>query len=444
MQGRRAFLPTWDRLLACHAQPKRRAHRAPNSPGKTLILLLVLLSLFSGRTYGQAAPDAFSAARHHLVETEIVAAGIQDPRVIESMRNTPRHEFVPRNKLALAYYDMAIPIGHQQTISPPFVVAYMTEQLDPQPSDKVLEIGTGSGYQAAVLSPLVRDVYTIEIVEPLGRRAAATLERLGYENVHTRIGDGFQGWPEEAPFDKIIVTCSPEDIPQPLVEQLAEGGRIVVPLGERFNQTLYLFTKTEGKLEREVLQATFFVPMTGLAEQLREIKPEAPLTELVNGSFEETINDADQLASGAGRPLGWYYVRQGRIESGNEARDGKHFITFTNTTPGRNAHGMQAFGVDGRKVDAIDVSFWVRGEDLDRGPTPQQAPQVLIEFYDSLRAPVGHARIGPWIGSFDWRPEVEQVKVPPAARLAVMGIGLFGATGAASFDAVKLSLPSRP
>ncbi len=161
-----------------------------------------------------------------MVDEEIVAAGVKNPRVIASMRSTPRHEFVQAAERPLAYYDMALPIGSSQTISPPYVVAYMTEQLDPQPDDKVLEIGTGSGFQAAVLSPLVKDVYTIEIVKPLGERAARTLKRLKYANVHTKIGDGYAGWPEVAPFDKIIVTCSPEKVPQALVDELKEGGRL--------------------------------------------------------------------------------------------------------------------------------------------------------------------------------------------------------------------------
>src|SRR3954463_7317259 len=149
----------------------------------------------------------FDAQREQMVDREIVAAGIKDPRVVQAMRDTPRHEFVNVPTRANAYFDMALPIGQGQTISPPFVVAYMTEQLLPQPTDTVLEIGTGSGYQAAVLSPLVKDVYTIEIVKPLGERAARTLKRLNYKNVFTKVADGYQGWPEHAPFDKIIVTC---------------------------------------------------------------------------------------------------------------------------------------------------------------------------------------------------------------------------------------------
>ena len=144
---------------------------------------------------------------------------------------------------------MALPIGEQQTISPPFIVAYMTQEIDPQPTDRVLEIGTGSGYQAAMLSPLVKEVYTIEIVEPLGKRAARTLKRLGYKNVFAKVGDGYLGWPEAAPFDKIIVTCSPEKVPQPLVDQLKDGGLMIVPVGERYQQNLYLFRKHERRAE---------------------------------------------------------------------------------------------------------------------------------------------------------------------------------------------------
>src|SRR3990172_6053762 len=181
---------------------------------------------------------------------------------------------------------MALPIGDQQTISPPFVVAYMTQEIAPHPTDRVLEIGTGSGYQAAVLSPLVRDVYTIEIVEPLGRRAARTLKRLGYKNVFAKVGDGYLGWPDAAPFDKIVVTCSPEKVPQPLVDQLREGGLMVIPVGERYQQTLFLMRETGGKLQSEALRPTLFVPMTGAAEEKRRVQPDPTNPQLTNGNFE--------------------------------------------------------------------------------------------------------------------------------------------------------------
>ncbi|MGE0610375.1 MAG: protein-L-isoaspartate(D-aspartate) O-methyltransferase, partial [Pirellulales bacterium] len=209
------------------------------------------------------------AARDRLVDTAVVGGGIKNERVIKALRTVPRHLFVARTQWRDAYFDAALPIGHGQTISPPYIVAYMTEQLDPRPEDKVLEIGTGSGYQAAVLSELAKEVYTIEIVAALGRRAAKTLAKLEYKNVHAKIGDGYQGWKEHAPFDKIIVTCSPEKVPEPLIEQLKDGGRLIVPVGERFQQTLYLYKKTDGELQPEALQTTYFVPMTGHAEELR-------------------------------------------------------------------------------------------------------------------------------------------------------------------------------
>ena len=163
---------------------------------------------------------ARQSEREAMVERQIAARGISNPRVLEALRTVPRHEFVPPSLQREAYDDTPLPIGHGQTISQPYIVALMTELLDPQPADKVLEIGTGSGYQAAVLSPLVSKVCTIEIIEPLARGAKETLERLGFANVEVRAGDGYKGWPEEAPFDGIIVTCAPEDIPEPLAAQL--------------------------------------------------------------------------------------------------------------------------------------------------------------------------------------------------------------------------------
>ncbi len=246
-----------------------------------LLLSLIALTSSSGR-----GDDPYQAARDRLVRERVESAGVKDPRVLQSIRSTPRHEFVPNKLQDRAYFDMALPIGESQTISSPFIVALMTEALDPKPTDKVLEIGTGSGYQAAVLSPLVKEVYSIEIVRDLGERAAEVLESLDYKNVSTRVGDGFLGWPEAAPFDKIIVTCSPESVPKPLVEQLREGGVMIIPVGERYQQTLYLMTKKDGELLRQPLRPTLFVPMTGEAEDNRQLLPDAANPKVVNGDFE--------------------------------------------------------------------------------------------------------------------------------------------------------------
>ncbi|MDF9392451.1 protein-L-isoaspartate(D-aspartate) O-methyltransferase [Methylococcus capsulatus] len=212
-----------------------------------------------------AQPGDYAAARSRMVELQLKGAGrdIRDPRVLQAMAEVPRHEFVPPPLRDYAYSDSPLPIGFGQTISQPYIVAFMTERLEPKPSDKVLEIGTGSGYQAAVLSKLVAEVYTIEIVEPLGQRAKADLQRLGFGNVQVRIGDGYRGWPEAAPFDAIILTSAASEVPPPLIGQLKDGGRLIAPLGQSSYQELYLLKKQGGKLERRAILPVRFVPMTG-------------------------------------------------------------------------------------------------------------------------------------------------------------------------------------
>ncbi len=193
------------------------------------------------------SPD-WEALRARMVEQQIERRGVRSPQVLAAMHRVPRHEFVPSSLRHEAYHDYPLPIGFGQTISQPYIVAAMTEALALRPSDKVLEIGTGSGYQAAVLAELVSNVYSIEIIPELAQRAAADLFRLGYTNVHVRTGDGYAGWPEHAPFDAIIVTCAPENIPPPLVQQLADGGRMVIPVGGRWGQSLVRMTKRAGAL----------------------------------------------------------------------------------------------------------------------------------------------------------------------------------------------------
>jgi protein-L-isoaspartate(D-aspartate) O-methyltransferase len=197
-----------------------------------------------------------------MVREHLVARGITTPRVLEAMGRVPRHEFVPAELRSRAYEDGPLPIGHGQTISQPYIVAFMTEALEPKPTDRVLEIGTGSGYQAAVLSRLVAGVWSIELVEPLARRAAADLKRLGFTRVKARCGDGHLGWPEAAPFDAIIVTCAPEEVPPALVAQLKEGGRMIIPVGSQWGaQELVLLRKTPAGLERKPVLPVRFVPM---------------------------------------------------------------------------------------------------------------------------------------------------------------------------------------
>jgi protein-L-isoaspartate(D-aspartate) O-methyltransferase len=224
-----------------------------------------------GQGAGKRAPsteDPTAPARNRMVQRHLVERGIKDPRVLEAFRTVPRHRFLPPKSQRQAYDDESIPIGEGQTITPPYDVAFMTEVLDPKPSDRIYEVGTGSGYQSAILSQLVKEVYSVEIKQPLGERAAKVHKELGYTNIHTRVGDGYEGWPEAAPFDAIIVTCAPQKIPQPLIDQLKEGGRMVIPLGDRFTQSVYLYEKRDGKLIGRHLKPTLFVPMTGRA--LRE------------------------------------------------------------------------------------------------------------------------------------------------------------------------------
>jgi protein-L-isoaspartate(D-aspartate) O-methyltransferase len=212
-----------------------------------------------------APADPFAAARERMVRT-IRAHGCDEPAVLAAMGRVPRHEFVPEDVRRLAYADSPLPIGHEQTISQPFVVAFMTAALQPKKGDKVLEIGTGSGYQAAVLGELVEQVFTIEIVEPLAQRAAATLQRLGHANVHVRTGDGYRGWPEQAPFDAIIVTAAPDHVPQPLVDQLKPGGRMILPVGGESQRLVLIEKDDQGVTQRSVLDV-MFVPMTGEAQR---------------------------------------------------------------------------------------------------------------------------------------------------------------------------------
>ncbi len=233
----------------------------------TALCLLMALAVF---TPVLAPAREFATDRARMVREQIAMRGVTDQRVLEAMGEVPREQFVLEEMRGRSYSDRPLPIGYDQTISQPFVVAFMTEKLQLKPIDRVLEIGTGSGYQAAILGELVAQVYSIEIVEPLGKRAATTLERLGYRNVHVRIGDGYKGWPEHAPYDAVIVTCAPDHVPLPLIEQTKEGGRIIIPVGSAGGvQELYLLEKKNGELKRRSVLPVRFVPMTGKASEPR-------------------------------------------------------------------------------------------------------------------------------------------------------------------------------
>ena len=231
----------------------------------------LILAALAATACGQRPTPAFdfAAQRQQMVQQQLTTRGITEQRVLDAMAKVPREEFVPLESRAESYEDGPLPIGYGQTISQPYIVAFMTEQLRPKPSDRVLEVGTGSGYQAAILAELVSDVYSIEIVEPLAKSAEATLQRLGYKNVHVKIGDGYKGWPEQGPFDAIIVTCAPDKVPQPLVDQLKDGGRMVIPVGDKFAQQLYLLEKKDGQLKQSATLPVRFVPMTSEGEKTK-------------------------------------------------------------------------------------------------------------------------------------------------------------------------------
>jgi protein-L-isoaspartate(D-aspartate) O-methyltransferase len=233
-----------------------------------ILLLAVAVALGNDEAAAPARPadDPHREPRRTMVETQIASRGVSDDCVLHAMRDVPRHRFVPEHLAREAYRDSPLPIGRGQTISQPYIVALMTELVRPDPSMKVLEVGTGSGYQAAVLAECVGEVFTIEIIEELGREAGALLQRLGYDNVHGRIGDGYDGWPDQAPFDAIVVTAAPPSVPQPLKEQLKIGGRLVIPVG-RGSQDLVVIRRTEKGFERNVVTPVRFVPMTGKAQQ---------------------------------------------------------------------------------------------------------------------------------------------------------------------------------
>ncbi len=226
---------------------------------KKILIIIIFISLFMPLT--SVAQVDYKALRNEMVRTQIIQRRISDRAVIAAIRKVERHLFVPENVMCLAYNDHPLSIGEGQTISQPYIVALMSELLELNKNMKVLEIGTGSGYQAAILGEIAGEVYSIEIVEPLAVRSSQLINRLGYTNVYCKTGDGYLGWKEHAPFDAIIVTCAPSEIPGPLKEQLSEGGRMIIPVGGQFVQELVLLTKRNGKIKQRSVASVLFVPM---------------------------------------------------------------------------------------------------------------------------------------------------------------------------------------
>ncbi len=246
-----------------------RINRVPRALVFGLVGLVTLLTACISGDDRDADEAVHCRRRLRMVEAQIAARGVNDPAVLAAMRAVPRHRFVPEALRPRAYDDGPLPIGVGQTISQPYVVAVMTAAIRPRKGMRVLEVGTGSGYQAAVLAACGAEVDTIEVIPALGRRAGALLKELGYGSVHVRVGDGFDGWPERGPFDAVVLTAAPERVPQPLLDQLRVGGRLIAPVG-RDLQDLVVITKTDRGLESEVIDAVRFVPMTGKAAATKE------------------------------------------------------------------------------------------------------------------------------------------------------------------------------
>jgi protein-L-isoaspartate(D-aspartate) O-methyltransferase len=364
--------------------------------------------------------------------------GLTNAAVIDVMKRIPRNKFVDAQHQPQAYWDQALAIGYKQTISPPYIVAFMTQELDPKPTDKVLEIGTGSGYQAAVLSLLVDTVYSIEIVEPLGKHAAKRLKNLGFKNVHVRIGDGYKGWQEAAPFDSIIVTCSPDAVPQPLVEQLKDGGRMIIPVGERHQQAFYLCKKIDGKLQKERLQQVLFVPMTGEAEDKRAAKNDTgnKTSLLTNGNFKDRNED--------GTPNGWHYVRN----AGLPPHDSPQVtVRFTRQKPKRIdgqlvppalSQMLQGFACDGRETKSLHLEYDLRGENVTAWYGAEMTPTAMLSLTDENWKQIAVLPLGRCVGSFDWKHISQDVAIPPKTREAVLLLGLPLSSGQIDIRDVKV------
>ena len=402
--------------------------RRTNAVKASMIALAILTHASSSLAQSR---DRFSEIRRRMVAEVIEAEGITNPLVLAAVRNVPRHEFVSGTLRARAYQDTALPIGSQQTISPPYIVAYMTDTIDPQPEDRVLEVGTGSGYQAAVLAEIVKEVYSVEIVSALAKSASRRLAKLGYDNIKVRDGDGYEGWAEHAPFDKVIVTCSPENVPQPLIDQLRDGGMMIIPKGERYQQSFYLLRKEGGELKEQKLVPTLFVPMTGESEQQRRVQPDPRRPILVNGNFEVDGNDD-------GRVDGWHYQRQAEMCSEKPMR-GAVCLRFSNQDPGQLSQALQGCAVSGRNVAALDFAVWARVDSVVPGPAATDVAAVVIHFYDSVRRELGVQILGKWRGTANWQQSRRRIPVPPNAREIVIRIGLNGATGTLDLDDFQMA-----
>ena len=396
------------------------------------IYIVPLLLVSPQPAAAQSGMRELLEARRLMVQEEIAAQGIENERLLEAMREVPREQFIPLYKRNLAYLNLAVTYGDGQVILPPLVTAHLIEQLDPQKNDKVLVIGAGSGYSSALLSRMCREVYAVEIDRNVAATAEETLNRLKYTNVKLRVGDGFEGWQEHAPYQRIIVECSPDSVPKPLVEQLAEGGVLLVPVGTEFDQTMHLCKKVNGELTTVSLWPTLLLPMKGKAEEFRSQSEKLRTPSILNGGFEEIVPKTTDV------PASWAYVRQGRVITDSTCPEGKYSLSFINVTPVVAATALQAFPVDGKSISELTLACKIWGKEIRPGQNRQELPRVEVRFFDEKRRFVGGEWMGGWNMTFNWLPKEHVFSVPRTAKFALLRIGLGGATGEIRFDDFRL------
>ncbi|MGV3606304.1 MAG: protein-L-isoaspartate O-methyltransferase [Planctomycetaceae bacterium] len=396
----------------------------------------LILETASNPAFAQPGNQALASARQRMVREEIEAQGIKNAALLDAMREVPRDQFIPTHRRNVAYLNVAITYGDGHVVLPPLVIAHAIEQLDPKLNDKVLVIGTGTGYSTALLSRMSKEVFSIEIDRATALTAEETLRRLKYSNIQLKVGDGFEGWKEHAPFQKIIVECSPDTVPPALIEQLDEGGSLLIPVGDDYDQTMYLMKKVNGQLETVSMWPTLLVPMKGRAEELRSSSSEKPRPPSINnGGFEEIVPGSDNL------PAHWTYVRQAKVIEGERFPEGNRALQFLNDTPGHLSTAIQAFPVDGKSVSEITLSFRVWGKEIRPGLTRQQLPRLEVRFFDEKRRPCGGDWVGGWFLTFDWVQKTRRFSVPRQAKFAIVQIGLDGATGEIRFDDLRITSP---
>ena len=367
---------------------------------------------------------AFEAARNQMVDEEIVAAGVKNPRVIEAMRDTPRHEFVPLDQRKNAYYDMALPIGEGQTISPPFVVAYMTEELDPQPDRQGAgnrhrqRLSGGRAGRAGARGLHHRDR---RAVGPQGGEDAETAALRQRARQGGRRLQGLAGArPLRQDHRHLLAGKGAAGLGR---SNCKEGGRMVVPVGERYQQTLYLLKKGDGQngVREAAADAVRAHDRPGRGSGARS-SPTRPVRPSTTAASSTSAGDPPL-------PAGWHYQRQLKLVAGNEAPRARTTSLFSNATPGRGCQALQGFAVDGRKVPQLELSACVRGKDIRPGQNPPPNAGHGHYLLRRERASIGEAGMGPWRGTFDWQAELKRIDVPSKAREAVMRIGLLGAVG---------------